>query len=91
MSTRIMAEARRQQEEVEAEGDPLRQAAAASGGRWETTFQLWGFLPRCSAVPRRIGDCDWGGRPSGCWVASRQAWGTRALLMKLVYTIAVSA
>ena len=54
MSARIMAEARRQQEEVEAEGDPLRQATAASGGRWETTFQLWGFRPRCSAVPRRI-------------------------------------
>jgi hypothetical protein len=38
MSARIMAEARQQQEEVEAEGDPLRQAAAASGGRWETDF-----------------------------------------------------
>lgn len=33
VSARIMQEARRQQEEVEAEGDPLRQQAAAAGGR----------------------------------------------------------
>lgn len=33
VSARIMKEARMQQEEVEAEGDPLRQAGAAAGGR----------------------------------------------------------
>lgn len=52
MSARIMAEARQQQEEVEAEGDPLRQAAAASGGRWETRFMSGD--PRLSAQLSKV-------------------------------------
>ena len=55
MSARIMAEARQQQEEVEAEGDPLRQAAAAAGGRWDASTSSCACV--CAVIDAR--GCDY--------------------------------